>query len=138
LQAGDAEQAFHLTTTSRQSPPRVDPDVPPSAEPVKPPLETFREQPVAHFLLEHARGAPVDYVHDSAFELSSNGSARIQQLFAVGSPPTSGGATTTTVEVIMQRVRGPGGGRWEWLVSDSKSDDLPSPTEHDHVPDHTR
>jgi hypothetical protein len=126
LQAGDAERAFQMTTASRQSPPPKDPADPHDAgsEPETPPLETFRVDPVVHFLLDHAQGTPVEYVRDSAFDPGSGGNVRIQQLFTVGATADSGRGSATSVEIVLQRVRGINGAPSQWLVSAYKSDDV--------------
>ncbi len=138
LQAGDAERAFLMTLASRQSPPPQDPSDLHDAvsEPETPPLEKFRVEPVVHFLLDHAQGMPVEYVRDSAFDPASNGGERIQQLFVVGAPAAAGDASTTSVEIVLQQVRGYKGAPSQWLVSAYQSDDVTAePDQHDRVSD---
>jgi hypothetical protein len=92
---------------------------------------------VVRFLLDHAKGAPVEYVQDSAFDPASGGNARIQQLFTVAAQADSGRASATSVELILQRVRGFNGAASQWLVSAYQSDDVTSnPDEHDRSSDH--
>ena len=138
LQAGDAERAFLMTTASRQSPPPKDPADPraASSEPETPPVEKFRVDPVVHFLLDHAQGMPVEYVRDTAFDPASSGGERIQQLFIVGAPADSGHGSATSVEIVLQRVRGFRGAPSQWLVSAHQSDDVTAdPDQHDRVSD---
>jgi hypothetical protein len=96
-------------------------------------LDTFRADPVVHFLLDHAQGAPVTFVKDTAFDPATAGNERIQQLFRVGVPAEIGDAATTTLEVMLQRTRGAGGASAQWLIAAYSSDDVElSPDEHDH------
>ncbi len=124
LQSGDAENAFKMTTASRQGAPAA-PGEPP-AEPAAAPIDTFRADPVVNFLLTRAAAAPVQYDRDTAFDLASGYDARIQQLFTVAEPASSGGASPTAIEIILQRVRGYDGAPSEWDVAAYKSDDVTS------------
>ena len=139
LQTGDAEKAFQLTTTNRQGPPPKPPAGTPDAEtgPETSPLETFRADPVVRLLLDQAKTASVQYVRDSAFDPASGGVVRIQQLFDVGVAADSGGASTTPVEIVLQRTSGFNGAPSQWLVSTYRIDDVTSnPDDHDHSSDH--
>ena len=132
LQSGDAETAFMLTSASRRSAPSGA-DGPPDTVSKLSPLDTFRADPVVHFLLDHAKGAPVTFVKDTAFDPATAGNERIQQLFRVGVPAEIGDAATTTLQVMLQRNGGADGASAPWLVAAYSSDDIESnPAEHDH------
>jgi hypothetical protein len=132
LQQGETEQASQLMSNSRQRPAPANPDNP-NAAPATSPLDEFRAGPVVHFMLEHARSAPVRYDRSVAIDLFTTGEARIQQQYSVGVPPTNGDGTVSMIDLVLQRSRGAGGGPFEWLVSSATSDDVPTePHEHDH------
>lgn len=133
LQAGDAEQAFEQTVASKQgSPPPLADSPEAAAETQVPPIDTFRADPVVHFLLAHAKGSPVRYVQDEVFEPGVRGEAIIQQRFEIGASAASAEAPTTSVQLIMKRSRGYNGAASKWLVSAYKSDEVLShPLEHD-------
>jgi hypothetical protein len=138
LQAGEAVKAFELTVTSRQAPPPKAPPGAPegAAEPQVPPIDTFRADPVVHFLLDHAKGAEVSYDRDMVVDLTP-ASPRIQQLYSVDVPTSAGTEPETEIELIMQRVRGYSGAPSQWLVSAYKSDALPLDADgHDHSAPH--
>lgn len=131
LQAGDAKQAFQLTTDSRQNPPPMPPGGTPTGETAAEtsPLEAFRANPVVHFLLDLAKEVTVEYVRDSAFDAVSPGNERIQQLYTVHVPSNSNAASAKSVELTLQRVRGFNGAPSQWLISYSQSNDLVSKSE---------
>lgn len=131
LQAGDAEKAFKMTTTGRQGPPPEPPGAP-GDEPGKSPLDSFRNNPVVHFLLDRAAGAAVKYVGDSGFDLASGSDARVQQVFTVSAKSDSSAAQGTSIEIVLLRDSG-ATETSEWLVSAYRSDDLPSDTEADRA-----
>jgi hypothetical protein len=136
LQSGESEQAFELTTASRQGPPKVPPGAPEPETPPVSPLDTFRADPVVHFLLEHADGKPVKFVRTEIVDPADVTNARIQQLYEVDVPAEVGSRQSTTIEVILQRVRGYGANPAQWLVAAHRSDELPPPEEHDHHAGH--
>jgi hypothetical protein len=139
LQAGKTEQAFEQTVASKQGPPPPAPAGAPeaTAQPQVPPIDTFRQDPVVQFLLDHAQGASVRYVRDEAFDPGVRGDASIQQQFVIGAPKATAGGGTTSIQLIMKRSRGYNGARAQWLVSAYKSDDVAShPSEHDHSAAH--
>jgi hypothetical protein len=139
LQAGQADQALLLMSLSRQSPPSTEPGEAPGGEPkaAPTPLESLRADPVAHFLLDHAAGAPVEFVRDTSLELFPSGEAQIQQEYSVGVPSETRDAPTTSVELVLQRSRGSNAAPSEWLVSAAKSDDLAVHADaHEHSADH--
>lgn len=137
LQAGDSQQAFELTSASRQPPPKAPPGGPPGAdEPQVSPLETFLADPVVHFLLEHSQGKPAHFVRDEVVDLASIGNARIQQIYQVDVPAEVGAAQATTIELILQRTRGYGATPAEWLVAAYRSSDLPAVGVHDQHAGH--
>lgn len=126
------QRAFELTTTSRQPPPKAPPGAPESDEIAVPPIENFRKDPVVHFLLEHAKDAPVTFVRDEIVDPAAIFNARIQQLYEVAAPPPdANGAAATTIELILQRTRGYGNAPTEWLVAAYRSDQLPADHVHD-------
>jgi hypothetical protein len=134
LQSGDAEKAFQLTSASRQSAPKAPPGSPEeSAQPQVAPLDAFRADPVVHFLLEQAHDAPAEYVRDEAFDLAATSNARIQQLYKVAVPASEGLSPDTTIEVILQRVRGYAGSPAEWQVAAYQSKDLPAGSTDGHA-----
>ncbi len=139
LQAGEVEPAFEQTVASKQGSPPPPPAGAPeaAAEPQVPPMDTFRADPIVHFLLAHAQGAPVRYVQDEAFDPGVRGDASVQQQFEIGASEESAGASTTSIQLIMKRSPGYNGSRSQWLVSAYKSDDIsPHPPEHDHSVPH--
>jgi hypothetical protein len=137
LQSGDVEQAFELTTASRQPTPKPPPGAPESAaEPQVPPLETFRADPVVHFLLEHAQKVPVEYLGDEVVDPAAISNARVQQIFEVAVPAETGAGSTTSIELILQRSRGYGETPAQWLVAAYRSDDLLSDQAHDEHAGH--
>lgn len=126
LQEGDAQSAFELTVASRQPPPKAPPGPPEeSAGPPVPPIDTFRSDPVVHFLLEHSQGKPVSYVRDEVVDSAVISNARIQQLYEVAVPAEGSNSPQTSIELILQRTRGIGASPHEWLVAAYKSSDLP-------------
>jgi len=130
LQTGDAEKAFDMTTGSNQPPPPPDPDAPDSAAKAPPsPLEMFRQQPVVHFLLDHAQGARARYLQDLTYDPGVRGDARIEQQYAVDRAERPDGKATTTVQITMQRA--PSDGSSRWLVANSHSEDVSSETPAD-------
>jgi hypothetical protein len=132
LQAGDVEKAFELTTTSRQPPPKAPPGAPEPEAPAVPPIENFRQDPVVHFLLDHAQEARVTFVRDEIVDPAAIYNARIQQLYEVAAPPPeASGAATTKIEIILQRSRGYGNAPAEWLVAAYRSEHLPADHAHD-------
>jgi hypothetical protein len=134
LQAGDAASALKLTTASRQQPPKTPPGTPDiEAEPTASPLETFRADPVVHFLMEHARGGAVKYVRDGLFDPAMTSNARIEQTYEVDVPATEGGNPSTRIELVMQRVRDRLSDSTEWQVAAYRSEDLPVEYVHDHA-----
>lgn len=133
LQSGDAETAYQLTSSSRQGPPRDADGHPDNASTISP-LDAFRANPVAHFLLDHAKGAPVTFVKDTVFDPATPGSERIQQLYRVGVPSETRDAAASIVEVMLMRAPGPSGTPAQWLIAGYKSDDVSSdPEAHDHA-----
>jgi len=132
LQSGEVEQAFELTSASRQQPPKAPPGSPEPETPTVSPLETFRADPVVHFLVEHSQDAPARFVRDEVVDPAGIINARIQQLYEVAaSPPEASGAGATTIELILQRSRGYGGSPAEWLVAAYRSEQLPAEHHHD-------
>lgn len=133
LQQGDAEQAFQLMSTSRQRPSIAPPDAP-AEQPAASPLDEFRAGPVVHFMLDHAKTAAVRYDHEVASELFPTGEARVQQQYSVGVPPPNGDGTSSTVDLVLQRSRGPAGGPFEWQISSATSNDIHvEPHDRDHA-----
>jgi hypothetical protein len=132
LRSGDAETAYKLTSASRQGSPPNAAD-PANAAEKSTPLDTFRANPVAHFLLDHAEGVPVAFVRDTVFDPATPGNERIQQLYQVGVPAETNDAATTTLTVMLQRVRGSDSAPAQWLIAAYNSDDLAAHSdEHDH------
>jgi hypothetical protein len=136
LQSGESERAFELTSASRQGPPKAPPGAPEPETPPVSPLDTFRADPVVHFLLEHADGKPVKFVRTEIVDAAGISNARIQQLYEVDVPAEVGSRQSTTIEVILQRVRGYGATPAQWLVAAHRSGELPSPEAHDHHAGH--
>jgi hypothetical protein len=124
LQAGDAEKAFAMTVTSKQPPPRHNPGEPEEPADAAPsPLEMFRQQPVAHFLLGQGENASVRFIQDLSYLSDAAGSAQFEQQYDVTLAEPTGGISTATVRVAMRRAST--NGSWQWLVANSQSDDLP-------------
>ncbi len=126
LKAGDADNALLLMSLNRQSPPTEDSLEPhgPAAHASRTPLESFRADPVVHFLLDHAAGAPVEFMRDSGLQLFPSGEAQIQQLYKVAVPSETSGTPETTVELVLQRSPGSNGGTSKWRISAARSDDI--------------
>jgi hypothetical protein len=124
MQAGKAESALSLMSQSRKSPPRAEPGAPPPTGPVLTPVESLRADPVAHFLLEHAAGAPVEFVSAEPALLYPSGEASIDQTYTVGVPSETTSAPVTTVKVTVVRPRSADGAPSQWLVSGGRSDDI--------------
>jgi hypothetical protein len=130
LQRGDAEKAFQMTAASRQAARPREPDAPSESgnEPTKSPLETFRSDPVVHFISNEAKGVPVSYVEDMVADSASVPDARVQQKFTVGVPAEIGDSPTTGIELILQRQPAYNQSPTQWIVSAYKSDELPAQT----------
>ncbi|MGD9635672.1 MAG: hypothetical protein AB7G28_05705 [Pirellulales bacterium] len=132
LRAGDVQQAYDLTVGSRQAPPKAPPGSHEAeTEPQVSPIETFRADPVVHFLLEHAQGKPVAYVRDEVVDPAAIFNARVQQLYEVTVPTEGSNSPTTSIELILQRTRGIGVSPNEWLVAAYSSRDLPPAAAND-------
>jgi hypothetical protein len=86
-----------------------------------------------HFLLDHTHDAAVVYVRDEAFDLAATSNARIQQLYQVAVPAAEGGNPNTTIELILQRVRGYGGAAAQWQIAAYQSKDLPAAAADPHA-----
>jgi len=129
LQQGDVQSAFELTTDSRQLPPSGPPGSP-AAQPELPsdPVDRFRVDPFVHFMLVHAKEAPVQFVQDLAFSPGVRGAAQVQQEFRVAAAEDGSENDSTTVELTLQRVQA-GAKTMTWLVSGYRSDGL---TPHEH------
>ena len=128
LQSGETEKAFGLTVASTQGTPPPPPEGSPEAAAPPPPLpiEQFRADPVVHFLVDHARGAAVGYIQDLEFDPGVRGETRILQRFGVSAAENSAAGAKTTVDLVMQRLRANHQNPARWLVSQYKSDELPS------------
>lgn len=124
LQAGNTDEAFEMTSARRKSPPPPSPLNAESSQPASKPIDEFRANPVMHFLVQHAQDADVHYVGDTAFEPGIRGAAMIAQEYDVAASQEPDGKSPTRIQLALERVRGPAGTPWQWLVSNYVSDAL--------------
>lgn len=124
LEDGKVDAAFEMTTAKRKGPPPPSPLNSESPQPVRKPIDEFRENPVVHFLAEHAHDADVRYVGDAAFDPGIRGAAMIAQDYDVAASQEPDGKSPTRIQVALQRVRAAAGTPWQWLISNYQSDVL--------------
>jgi hypothetical protein len=126
LQDGKTDEAFEMTSAKRKGPPPPSPLNVESPQPVRKPIDEFRENPVVHFLVQHAKDAGVRYVGDAAFDPGIRGAAMIAQEYDVAAGQEPDGESPTRIQLALERVRGTAGTPWQWLVSNYQSDVLKS------------
>lgn len=126
LQAGNTDEAFEMTTAKRKGPPPPSPLNMESPQPARKPIDEFSENPVVHFLVQHAKGAEVSYVGDAGFDPGAYGAAMIGQEYDVAASQEPDGKSPTRIQLALERVRGRAGTPWQWLVSNYQSDVLKS------------
>jgi hypothetical protein len=124
LQAGKTDEAFEMSTAKRKGPPPPSPVNIESPQPVRKPIDEFRETPVVHFLVQHAKDADVRYVGDAGFDPGIRGAAMIGQEYDVAASQEPGGQSPTRIQLGLERVRGAAGTPWQWLVANYQSDVL--------------
>lgn len=124
LQAGNTDEAFEMTTAKRKGPPPPSPVNMESSQPVRKPIDEFRDNPVVHFLVVHAKDADVRYAGDAAFDPGIRGAAMIGQEFDVAASQEPGVKSPTRIQLALERARRAAGAPWQWLVSSYQSDVL--------------
>jgi hypothetical protein len=98
------------------------------------PIDMFRDDPVVHFLLVHAKDASVEFVQDMGYIAGPRGDDQFQQQFRVAASEEGSKQSTTDIELVMQRVQGSLNAPAQWLVSAYQSSGL---TAHTHEDEHT-
>jgi hypothetical protein len=124
LQAGKTDEAFEMTSARRKGPPPPSPLNIESPQAVRKPIDEFRQNPVVHFLEQHAKDADVRYVGDVAFDPGFRGAAMIGQEYDVAASQEPNDKSPTRIQLALERIRGTAGTPWQWLLSNYQSDVL--------------